>query len=87
MNKRELKEALDKEGIHPSYYSLNGLIGGPWDGVRILDKQGKKWVTYYFERGAKWDIKVFESEDEACNYFFQWISNDPITRIYNESKK
>ncbi len=84
MNKEELKKALDKEGIHPHYYSLNGLQGGPYDGTSILDKEGNKWLVYYFERGEKWDMHVFDTEDEACRFFLKWISSDPMTRIYKQ---
>jgi hypothetical protein len=86
MNKEELKTRLDQEGINSHYYSLNGLAGGPYDGTHILDKEESKWLVYYFERGLKWDIHMFETEDEACRYFSQWITRDPLTRIYNEPK-
>lgn len=83
MNREELKKALDEAGVHSHYYSLNGLQGGPYDGTSILEKEGNKWLVYYFERGRKWDLQYFNTEDEACRYFLQKLTKSPITRIYN----
>jgi hypothetical protein len=86
MNREELKKALDKEGVNPHYYSLNGLAGGPYDGTSILEKEGNKWLVYYFERGSKWDMQIFLTEDEACRYMFRILTRSPLTRIYNPPK-
>jgi hypothetical protein len=44
MDREELKKVLDKEGVKPVYYSLNGLSGGPYNGAIILEKEGNKWL-------------------------------------------
>ena len=83
MNIEELKKVLDKEGIKPIYYSLNGIRGDQEDGTSILEKKGNKWVYYYYERRGKFDLQYFDTEDEACKYILQILIRDPNTRIYN----
>jgi hypothetical protein len=84
MNKKELKKALDNAGVDPHYYSLDGLSGGPYEDAWILDNDSHRWLVYYFERGTKWNIYYFDKEDEACNYIFNKLISDPLTRIYND---
>jgi hypothetical protein len=83
MNIEELKKALDEEGVHPVYYSLNGIRGKYEDNSSILEKKGNKWMYYHYERGGKFDVRYFNTEDEACKYMFQKLTSDPTTRIYN----
>ena len=87
MNIEELKKALDKAGVKPIYYSLHGLSGGPYDGASILEKERDKWVYYYCERGGKFDLQYFDTEDEACKHILQILIRDPNTRIYNPPTK
>ena len=81
MNIEELKKALDKEGVKPFYYSLNGITEDK-DGALILEKKGKKWMCYFYERRGKFDVKYFDTEDEACKYMLERLTSDPTTRIY-----
>jgi len=81
MNIEELKKALDKEGVKPFYYSLNGITEDK-DGALILEKKGKKWMCYFYERRGKFDVKYFDTEDEACKYMLEQLTSDPTTRIY-----
>ena len=74
MNIITLKKELKKANIRNTAYSLEG--GLPHDRhVLNLDTNGI-WEIYYSERGAKFDIIKFKSEDEACNFFFKRILND-----------
>ncbi len=41
---------------------------------RIVKKDGK-WEIYYSERGNKNSLKIFSNENDACEYFYQWLSN------------
>ena len=68
MNRKELKTKLDEIGIPTSWYSLYG--------ERILDtlvlEWGFKWRIFVFgERGQETEIASFDTEDEACEYFYQ----------------
>ena len=86
MNIEELKKALDEEGVKPIYYSLNGIREvqevGAAIGAHILEKKGKKWMCYFYERRGKFDVKYFDTEDEACKYMLEQLTSDPTTRIY-----
>ncbi len=87
MNTEELKNALDKAGVKPHYYSLNGMSNGPYEGTAILEKDGMRWLVYIFERGNKWDEIWFTNEDEACEYLFKILTKYPNTTIYNPPNK
>ncbi len=69
MNVKELKLKLDILRVNSNQYSLNGDIKP--DAV-ILFHNYNKWEVYYFdERGGKNDEHEFNSEEEACNYFYK----------------
>jgi hypothetical protein len=75
MNKEELKNKLIQANINPRHYSLYGT--NAIQGI-VLDQEGNKWFIYYVnERGDKINILTFYSEDEACQYFFNRVVNDP----------
>ena len=40
-----------------------------------MEEIGGKWYTYYSERGQRTSLKEFETEQEACSYFLDWIKN------------
>lgn len=66
----ELEKRLVAEGIPNSLYRLNG--GLPNEAF-CINQNGQKWETYYSERGSKAGLKVFDEEEEACNYFYNWL--------------
>jgi hypothetical protein len=67
MNKVILKNKLDKLGINPMYYSLD--CGLKTDAL-ILYKNYEVWEIFYIdERGGRHEKGLFNSENEACNYF------------------
>jgi hypothetical protein len=70
MNKAELKEILIKEDIPQHFYSLNGgLSYDTW----CLSETSTGWEVYYTERGEKYQVKNFHSEEEACEHLYQKI--------------
>ncbi|UCH51605.1 MAG: hypothetical protein JSV54_02265 [Chloroflexota bacterium] len=75
MNREELENILEKEGVIKRAYSLYGLVGD--DDRLILDRGQDKWEVYYFERGEKIKLNIFETEDEACNHFLNRILKWP----------
>jgi len=87
MNIEGLKRALDRKGIKPIYYSLNGIRGDLEDGTSIIENQEGKWMYYYFERGGKFNIKYFNTENEACKYLYELLIRDPNTKIFNPPNK
>jgi hypothetical protein len=81
VNLQELKDALVKHRIDPRLVGF----GGPED----ADDQWRigpgvtgwaDWVVYYTERGQKRQQKDFMSEEDACNYLFAKLMNNPTTR-------
>ncbi|WP_349407778.1 hypothetical protein [Pseudalkalibacillus sp. SCS-8] len=72
MNIQKLKEVLEKKNIPSHYYSLDGgLPNDAW----CLRKSAVRWEVYYSERGKKYSVKEFTSEEEACNYLYNKLSN------------
>lgn len=70
MTKNELRLDLIKYQVPKEVYSLDG--GRPNE-VYCLGNLNGKWETYYSERGIKSDKEEFNTENEACNYFYNWI--------------
>ncbi|MBI0578658.1 hypothetical protein IEC97_14940 [Neobacillus cucumis] len=70
MKKDELQLLLINANIPKDLYSLKG--GFPNEAF-CLNKEDNIWEVYYSERGVKSQLKKFDSEDEACSYFYQTI--------------
>ena len=77
MNKKELKNILDKEGINPSAYCLDGGLPNE---QYVLSDDNERWSVYYSERGIRSNMNNFSSEGEACNYILHLLLEDPTTR-------
>ena len=71
VNARELQAALDQLGIDPSRYSLKG--GTPEDGF-AMKREGTRWIVYYSERGGRYSIEKFTTEDAACRYLLSRLT-------------
>ncbi len=76
MNTSQLEKKINKLNIRHDAYSLNG--GNPSQAY-VLSQEAEFWSVYYSERGIKIDERKFKSEDEACRYFLDIISEDKIT--------
>lgn len=75
MLKKELKRKLKNEKIPVDYYSLDG--GFPNEAYSLnLSEDG--WEVYYSERGNKTGLKVFTSEERACDYLFSILKDTPL---------
>lgn len=70
MKRAELQQCLIDANVPKDLYSLNG--GLPNEAL-CLNKDGDVWEVYYSERGIKSQIEKFDSEDEACNYFYKTV--------------
>ncbi|MED1601774.1 hypothetical protein [Alkalihalophilus marmarensis] len=69
MKKKELQQALIKANIPEGLYNLSG--GLPNESL-CLNKEGT-WEVYYSERGLKSQIEKFDTEEQACEYFYKTI--------------
>lgn len=65
-----LKEILQNDKIPKDFYSLQG--GLPNESY-CIEKRGNNWEVYYSERGTKTDLKIFDTEDEACKHLYKRI--------------
>ena len=68
---KELEKKIIADKIPLDLYSLNG--GLPNEKF-CIEKIEEKWQTYYSERGLKSKIKIFNSEEDACKYFYELLS-------------
>lgn len=70
MNRQELERILVDKKISSDY----SLDGGLPSEVFCLNENNGKWEVYYSERGNKSDLKVFDNESDACEYFLREIT-------------
>lgn len=67
MFRAELKDRLQMEGIPEEMYSLEGGLPGE---RLCLGQTETGWEVYYSERGLKSGLKHFDTEQDACGYFY-----------------
>lgn len=77
MNRAELRETLDADGIRPDAYSLEG---GLYEDRLCIDEDYGVWEVYYVERGKRWNQRRFDTEDEACRYLLDLLRQDRSAR-------
>ena len=70
MTLSELSVRLQQENIPDRAYSLSG---GFANDTFCIETTGDGWDVYYTERGEKFDVEHFSSEDAACNRLFERI--------------
>ena len=87
MNVDELKITLDKEGVNPLYYSLDGSTKRAWMGAWILENRKDVWLVYFSERGMKFELTKLSIEDEASQYILKRLLQSPTTRIFMPKKR
>ena len=67
----ELKKKLEELNVPRSFYSINGDLASD---TYILNHVHNYWEYFYFdEKGRVMGYRRFESESDACNYFFQQL--------------
>ena len=66
MTKVELKQRLIKENIPDDVYCLNGGLPNE---VLCLGQSEEGWEVYYSKRGIKTDVKNFNTEEDAWDYY------------------
>lgn len=88
MNKDILKKELDKLGVNPNEYSLNGNIES--DKI-VLYQNYSKWEVFYFdERGGRNCEKVFVMKRMLVYIFMNYsslinnISNTHLNRLNSD---
>ncbi|RZV14875.1 hypothetical protein D3M61_02635 [Aliarcobacter butzleri] len=81
-NKVTLENELKKRGINQDSYSLDESEGYYVDETYCLREVYGEWIVFSTERGEYIGEKKFKSENEACEYFLNWISGDRT--VYNK---
>lgn len=81
MTLSELHIKLSKKGISENKYFLHGLFGSTDDNDKIalsIRKRESKieYETYYKERGEKHSIRIFEVENQACEFIYKKLINE-----------
>lgn len=64
----ELQKLLNQKNVPQNLYSLSG--GLPNEAYCIA-KNKSVWEVYYSEKGEKSEYRKFNSEEEACKYFYK----------------
>jgi len=79
MTRLELQETVDDLGISKNAYSLEG---GSRGNKYVLSQEAMgKWSVYYCERGLILGKRIFDNEDDACDYFLRTVMSDPTVFI------
>ncbi|WP_273449546.1 hypothetical protein [Streptococcus ferus] len=69
----ELRNTLIEWKVPEELYSI--MLGGlPNEKLCLTENPENKWEVYYSERGRKTGLKIFNSEEEACEYFLKKLS-------------
>lgn len=78
---KELYIKLKELGISEDKFYLHGLYGSTNDDEKLslIIKKGKyslEYETYYKERGEKHSVRIFKTENEACQYIFMRLNEN-----------
>ena len=79
VSRDELAEILDREGINPNSYALDG--GHPSERY-VLDVGPNGCAVYYSERGRETGRREFATEDEACRHLLDTLRQDRTTHFH-----
>ncbi len=72
MNVGMLKVELERLNVPKDMYHLTG--GLPNESY-CIGQRDSKWDVYYSERGRKSDLKTFDDESTACEYFLDLMKH------------
>lgn len=72
MTINELEKKLNEIGVSQDLYSI--MVGG-LPNERLCIVKGDMWQVYYSERGKRVGQKVFEKEEDACEYFYRKLKD------------
>lgn len=81
MTLAELYRKLKELGISEDRYYLHGLFGSTDDdnSLSLSIRKGNhtiEYEVYYKENGEKHSIRIFTSEEEACDYIYEKLKSD-----------
>lgn len=81
MNLGELHKRLQELGIAEDRYYLHGLYGSTNDDnkLSVTVKKGAyttEYEVYYKERGEKYSVRLFTTEDDTCQYVYKRLKDN-----------
>jgi hypothetical protein len=86
MGINELKKKLVQYRVPQWAYSLKGgLPKSDHHAIYCLGSAKGRWQTYTTEKGVTESLRLWDTETEACTFFYQWITSDTV--IAEEMKK
>lgn len=71
MNLEELRIWLEANEVPKEDYSLNG--GMPENALCIDREANGRWLIYYSERGGRQGLKIYTTEEHACDDFKTYV--------------
>jgi hypothetical protein len=77
LNRQQLKARLDGDGVPERDYIIEGVdrsVRGLVEGGLVLAHHDDHWVVSVEERGQSEIDRVFTTEDDACDYLFQQLT-------------
>ncbi len=77
VNRRDLRDVLDAEGVGRNAYRLDGTNAE--DALAIGPVAGG-WRVWFTERGRAVNLAMFDTEDEACDYLADRLLTDDSNR-------
>jgi len=82
MDRETLRAKLDKAGVDPASYSLDGVAR---DETYVLDCRSGAFAVFYSERRLRSGEATFAAEDDACRHLLGLLIRDSTTRGVAES--
>ena len=78
VNKQDLKQVLEREGIRPDAFDLDG--GHVSERYTLSESHGL-WSVYYSERGLESGRRTCAVESDACEYLLRLLRDDESTHV------
>jgi hypothetical protein len=77
----DLHIKLKEKGINEDQYFLHGLFGSTDDNDKIgltirKGQNGLEYETFYKERGEKHSLRIFKTEEEACEHIYKKLIDE-----------
>ena len=72
MTQREMLTAFSKMRIPPSMFWLGPIESA--EDVTGRSWNGKEWVVYYREHGSLFDVKAFDTQEEANDELYARVT-------------
>ena len=73
MNKSELSQKLRDKNVPKWWYHLDVI---EYNDNFSLRQTETLWEVFFGERGIKYDLKTFDTEEDACEYLYGQLMED-----------